>query len=125
MTAADIPKLTTKYDDPAGARVEALRNAAGFAAERLGAEGVVRLEEIYGEMNAGLEGVQAGDLADAEEVVRTQLEAFVRRLRVLMENHPGPVPTAELDLPSDARFLRDMADYLTRKYGLEQSEQAP
>ncbi|CAN5254889.1 hypothetical protein BH24GEM2_BH24GEM2_04480 [soil metagenome] len=111
--------MTSHYDDPAGARVEGLRDAARAAAEQLGVDGVVLLGEILSEVNAGLEGVEAGDLADAEEIVRTQLEAFLRRLQVLMENHPGPVPTTELDLPSDARFLRDMAEYLTRKYGLE------
>lgn len=111
--------MTTEYNDPAGARVVALRDAIGRADDRLGADGVVSLSEIYGEVHAGLEGVQAGDLADAEEMVRTQLEAFLRRLCVLMENHPGPIPTTEVDLPSDARFLRDMAEFLTRKYGLD------
>ena len=97
----------------------ALRSVVRSAAERLAADGVVLLPGIFSEVHAGLEGIQAGDLADAEEVVRTQLEAFLRRLHVLMENHPGPVPTTELGLPSDARFLQDMAEYLTRKYGLE------
>lgn len=111
--------MNIQYNDPAGARVVALRDAIRRAAERLDADPVVSLAEIYREVQTGLAGVQAGDLADAEEAVRTQLEAFFRRIRVLMENHPGPVPKTELDLPSDARFLRDMAEYLTRKYGLE------
>lgn len=100
----------------------ALRNAVRRAATRLAADGVVLLREIYSEVHAGLEGVQDGDLADAEEVVRTQLEAFLRRLHMLGENHPGLVPTTELDLPSDALFLHDMAEYLTRKYGLDDVE---
>jgi hypothetical protein len=109
----------TEYDDPAGARVAALRDALRRTADRLAADAVVSVREIRREVHTGLEQVQPGDLADAEEVVRTQLGAFLRRLGVLADHHPGSVPTGELDLPSDARFLSDMAEYLTRKYGLE------
>lgn len=105
--------------DPAGARVIELRDAARRAAGRIDAGGVVLLPELRDTVRSGLDAVHSGDLADAEETVRTQFEAFLRRLTVLVENHPGPIPATELDLPSDARFLRDMAEYLTRKYGLE------
>lgn len=110
--------MTSEDYDPAGARVIELRDAAKRAAGRIDAGGVVSLTELRDTVRAGLEAVHTGDLADAEETVRTQFDAFLRRLGVLMENHPGLVPTTELDLPSDARFLRDMAEYLTRKYGL-------
>ena len=108
-----------EYLDPAGARVIAFRDAVRGGADRLDTAEAVSLPAFYQEVRAGFDGLEPGDLADAEDTIRTQLEGFFRRMRALMEHHPDPVPASALDLPLDARFLRDMAEYLTRKYGLD------
>jgi len=51
-------------------------------------------------------------------MIAAQFEAMFGRLGELAGSHPGPVPTSALGLPADARFLRDMATFLTRRYGL-------
>jgi hypothetical protein len=53
-------------------------------------------------------------------MIRAQLEAMFQRLRGVAAAHPEPVPATGHGLPDDARFLRDMAGYLTHMLGPEE-----
>lgn len=104
---------------PGEVRVRALRDAVQAAAARLQGEGEVALREIYEPLWAACTAIQPDDLGGDGVTVGQQFEAMFERLRGLVESHPEPVPTHSLGLQGDARFLNDMADYLTRRFGLE------
>lgn len=108
--------------DPAEARVRALRDEVARASARLSEAGAVPLREVYDPLWQACGAIEEGDLGPDGAVIGTQFEALFERLRALMEQHPGPVPTNSLGLSADARFLKDMAEYLTRRYGLEDEE---
>lgn len=111
--------LNDETRDPAEQRVGALRDAVQRAAASVESGGMITLGELGAGVRDGLAQLAGSDLGDEDALVRTQLEAFLRRIRALAESHPGLVPASALELPADARFLRDMADFLTRRFGLE------
>jgi hypothetical protein len=105
--------------DPAEARVRALRDAVAAAATQLQDNRLVRLEDVSGAVRAALSGVLPGDLGAEEAGIRLQLGAFLERIAGLLRANDGLVPTIELGLPGDARFLGDMGRFITRRYGIE------
>lgn len=106
--------------DPAEQRVRALRDALVSVAHRLETADEVRLaDEIERPLLEAARAIQDGDLGEDAPTVGTQFEAFFARLRELAEQHPEPVQTSAHGLRNDARFLDDMADFITRRYGLD------
>jgi hypothetical protein len=103
----------------AEARVRALRDEMALTAARLEAGPVIRLAEIREQLLARCDAVAAHDLGPEIDAVRGQLDAMFGRLRALADAHPEPVPVSSLGLPADARFLKDMAAYLTHLLGPE------
>ncbi len=106
----------------AEARVRALRDVVSAVADRLEAGGTVEIPEILERLRGAVAAVEDDDLGPDASMIRTQFDAMFERLGPLAEAHPGPVAADSLGLPGDARFLRDMADFLTRRYGLEDEE---
>jgi hypothetical protein len=104
---------------PGEARVRALRDAVQAAAARLQGDADVVLRELYDPLWQACTAIQPDDLGGDGVTVGQQFEAMFERLRGLVERHPEPVPTHSLGLQGDARFLNDMADFLTRRFGLE------
>lgn len=106
--------------DPAEIRVRALRDALISVAHRLETDAEVRLEvEIQRPLLEAAQAIEDGDLGEEAPTVGSQFEAFFERLGELIEEHPDPVPTSAHGLSHDARFLNDMADFITRRYGLD------
>jgi hypothetical protein len=104
----------------AEARVRALRDEMARTAEWLEAGPAVRPGEIRERLLPHREVLARRDLSREFEAVRAQLDAMFERLQRLAQAHPEPVPADSLGLPADARFLRDMAGYLTRLLGSEE-----
>jgi hypothetical protein len=104
--------------DPAEVRVQGLRDALVRVADELDAPGTIVVGDLLARVRGAWEGVAEGDLGPDEAMIAAQFEAMFGRLGELAASHPGPVPTSALGLPADARFLRDMATFLTRRYGL-------
>lgn len=103
----------------AEARVRALRDAILESATRLQAGAPVSLREFYTGLHTACMSLEAGDLGSDGVTIGQQFEAFFERMRSLAEAHPEPVPTTALGLDADARFLHDMAEYLTSNYALD------
>jgi hypothetical protein len=104
----------------AEARVRALRDEVSAVADRLEFESTVEIAGIVDRLRGAVSAVEDDDLGPDASMIRAQFDAMFERLGPLAEAHPGPVSTGSLGLPADARFLRDMADFLTRRYGLEE-----
>lgn len=104
----------------AEARVRALRDATRRVADLLETAPTVEVAEVRVRVARAWAAVEADDLGPDAEAVGGQLEAMFDRLGGLALNHPGPVASDSLGLPMDARFLRDMGEYLTRRYGLDE-----
>lgn len=106
--------------DPAELRVRALRDALVSVAHRLETAAEVRLAyEVQRPLLEAARAIQDGDLGEDAPTIGMQFEAFFKRLGELVEQHPDAVPTSAHGLPQDARFLDDMADFITRRYGLD------
>lgn len=105
--------------EAAEARVRALRDETNAVADRIEAGGTVEISQIIARLRSAIDAVEDDDLGPDASVVRMQFGAMFDRLGPLAEANPGAVATDSLGLPADARFLRDMADFLTRRYGLE------
>jgi hypothetical protein len=105
--------------DPAEARVRALRDAVAGVALHLQDNRLIRLEDVTSAVRSALSGVVAGDLGAEEAGIRLQLSAYLDRIDGLLPAHGGLVPSIDLGLPGDARFLSDMGRFLTRRYGIE------
>lgn len=106
--------------DPALPRVRELRDAIQEAAYRLDpAAPPVALQILHDELWAACTAIQHGDLGTDGALIGQQFEALFERLRDLARAHTTPVPTTSLGLPADARFLQDMADYLTQRFALD------
>ncbi len=106
----------------AQARVRSLRDAAQDAATLLGSAESVLLRELHDGLWAACEAIVGDDLGPDGALIGQQFEAFFERLRELVAAHTEPVPVGSLGLPGDARFLHDMAEYLTRRYALDEEE---
>jgi len=120
-TAGPTAAATTAA--PAEPRLRALRDAIRTAAARLDpAAPPVHLQPLHDELYAACAAIRHGDLGADGALIGQQFEALFERLRDLAHAPPPPVPTTSLDLPSDARFLQDMADYLTRRFALDAEE---
>lgn len=104
----------------AEARVRALRDEVSGVADLLDYSDTVEIAAIMDRLRNALAGVEDDDLGAGASMIRAQFDAMFERLGPLAEANPGPVSTDSLGLPADARFLRDMADFLTRRYGLEE-----
>lgn len=107
----------------AEARVRAFRDAVADAAARLERPDPIALAELVGRLRAAHDTVEDDDLGADADTIRTQFAAMFDRLDALAAEHPEPVATDALGLPADARFLSDMADFLTRRYGLEDEDE--
>lgn len=107
---------------PAEQRVRALRDMVQEAASRLGAAEPVALQELYDTLWVACTAVQGGDLGTDGALIGQQFEAFFERLRDLAATHTTPVPPDSLGLSADARFLQDMAGYLTQRFTLDAEE---
>lgn len=106
--------------DPAEPRVRALRDTLVSVAHRLETSDRVRLDaEVQQPLLEAAQALEDDDLGEEAPTVGTQFEAFFERLGSLIEEDDEPVETDEHGLPHDARFLNDMADFITRRYGLE------
>ncbi|HEX7119008.1 MAG TPA: hypothetical protein VF212_09485 [Longimicrobiales bacterium] len=108
--------------DPAYARVRAFRDEVDRAAGRLEAGDTVEIADIVGRLRRACASVEPDDLGADGAMIRAQFDAMFERLEPLAAAHAGPVAADSLGLPGDARFLRDMATYLTRRFGLEEDE---
>ena len=73
-----------------------------------------------GDDNYNKAAIEDGDLGPESVNVGTQFEAFFARMRELIAAHPDPVDPTTLGLPNDARFLDDMADFIGRRFGLDE-----
>lgn len=104
--------------EAAEARVRALRDEVARVAERLEAEEPVVIAEVLERLERACAAIHDGDLGPDGATVGIQFGAMFDRLRALVGDYPDPVPTNSLGLSVDARFLRDMATFLTRRYGL-------
>lgn len=113
-----VRSIDEEAASPAEARVRALRDAVAEAAALLEGREMVELREFHDRLWAACTALEDGDLGSDGATVGQQFEAFFERLRGLVEEHDEPVPTASLGLPADARFLNDMAEFLTRNYAL-------
>lgn len=102
------------------ARLRGLRAAMEGAAADLETRPLVTLASIVDPIREAFAALGERDLDTDAPTVRAQMDAFFGRLENLREHHPGLVPARELGLPGDARFLRDMAGFLTRRYGLDE-----
>lgn len=100
-------------------RVRALRDAVAAAALHLQDNRLILLEDVTSAVHKSLGGVLLGDLGAEEVSIRLQLAAFLERIAGLLPTHGGLVPSSDLGLPGDARFLGDMGRFLTRQYGIE------
>jgi hypothetical protein len=107
---------------PAELRVLALRDAVRSTVLVLQGDEPVLLSEVHDALWAACEAIQGEDLGSSGATIGQQFEAFFERLRGLVDMHTEPVPTASLGLPADARFLHDMAEYLTSNYALDAEE---
>lgn len=108
--------------DPAEIRVRAFRDEVARTAEELDRRGTIRVAELLERLQRACAAVEDDDLGADAATIRSQFEAMFNRLGDLAAQHAEPVSTSSLGLPGDARFLRDMTDYLTRRYGLEDEE---
>lgn len=106
----------------AEARVRALRDAVQTAAVRLQSGEPISLREFYTQLRTACATMQTGDLGTDGVTIGQQFEAFFERMRGLAEAHAEPVPTSALGLAADARFLNDMAEFLTSNYALDAEE---
>lgn len=107
--------------DPAEARVQALKTALERVAFKLRTARTVRLkEDVHDLLWATCTAIEDGDLGPESVNVGTQFEAFFARMRELIAAHPDPVDPTTLGLPNDARFLDDMADFIGRRFGLDE-----
>jgi hypothetical protein len=103
--------------------VRALRDEMIRTADWLDAGPAVRISEVRQRLEPRCEALADLDLPLEIEGVTQQLGALFQRLDSLSATSPEPVPSTSNGLPADARFLRDMAEYLTRLFGLEDEEQ--
>jgi len=101
-------------------RVRALRDALQSAAERLESAEPAPVGEIHEAVLAACAGILPGDMGRDGVVVGQQMEAMLERFAGIAAAHPEPLDTSSLGLPGDARFLRDMAEFVTRRYGLDE-----
>lgn len=101
-------------------RLRDLRAAMEGAAADLETRPLVTLAAIADPIREAFGALGTRDLDTDAPTVRMQLGAFLGRLKGLREHHPGLVPARDLGLPGDARFLRDMAGFLTQRYGLDE-----
>ncbi len=108
--------------DPAEARVRGFRDEVSATAEWLESADTVMIVAILDRLRRACAAVEDDDLGTEATMIRSQFEAMFGRLDGLVAEYPGPVATSSLGLPGDARFLRDMADFLTRRYGLEDED---
>lgn len=109
--------------DPAEPRVRALRDAIRKTADRLDPSAPpVLLQTLHDELWAACTAVQHGDLGTDGAAIGQQFEALFERLSNLARAHTTPVPPTSLGLPADARFLQDMAEYLTQRFALDAEE---
>lgn len=104
------------------ARVRALRDAVREAAARLQASEPVSLRAFHDTLSAACAALVAGDLGSDVVTIGQQFDALFERLRELADAHVEPVPTSALGLATDARFLHDMAEFLTRNFTLDGEE---
>lgn len=110
--------------DPAEPRVRALRDAIQAAAEKLDpASPPLLLQALHDDLWAACTAVHEGDLGEDGHLIGQQFEAFFERLRDLAASQAGPVAPDSLGLPADARFLNDMAEYLTQRFSLDAEEE--
>jgi hypothetical protein len=116
------PETQGQPGGAAEARVRELRDAVQSAANRLLSGESVLLREFHDELWVACTALQRGDLGSDGANIGQQFEAFFERIRGLADGETEPVPTTSLGLPADARFLQDMAEYLTRNYALEADE---
>lgn len=104
------------------ARLRAFRDEVSRAAELLERGETVVISDLLGRLRRGCASAEDGDLGADAAAIRAQFDAMFARLEALAGSHAGPVAADSLGLPGDARFLRDMAVYLTRRYGLGMGE---
>lgn len=120
MDNKDVPERDDLFaphpPDPAEARVRELRDALVRTAAALQASGGVDVREAHGIARAGLEALEDGDLGPDHSMVTRQLRACLRHLEGVAERRQEPIPPEEEGLSADARFLRDLAEFLTRKF---------
>jgi hypothetical protein len=118
---------STEAEEAALRRVEthvrALRDEMIRTAEWLDSAPSVRIPEVRRRLEPRCEALADLDLPLEIEGVTQQLGALFQRLESLSADIPDPVPPTTLGLPADARFLRDMAEYVTRLFGLEDEQE--
>lgn len=117
--ATPLGELPDGERHPAEQRVRALRDVVQDAATRLAATEPVQLPVLHDTLWAACTAVQNGDLGTDGALIGQQFEAFFERLRDLAATHTTPVAPDSLGLPADARFLQDMAEYLTQRFALD------
>ncbi len=105
--------------DLAEARLRMFRDEAAAVADGLEAGGTVVIADLLARLHRACASVEDADLGADAALVRAQFDALFERLESLAAERAGRVPADSLGLPADARFLRDMADYIARRYGLE------
>lgn len=102
---------------PAEQRVTALRDTLLATAAGLNA-GTTRPGDAAASVQASLDALEADDLGGQQSLVSRQLRACLRHLGGI----PADAAPAAHGLANDARFLRDLAEFLTRKFGLREPE---
>jgi hypothetical protein len=106
----------------AEARVTSLRDELLRLAALLEHTPSISIPEFEAMVRRACAIVQDGDLGPDGVTVGLQFEAMLARLADLAVEHPDPVPTTTLGLPADARFLNDMAEFLTLRYALDAAD---